>query len=299
MRIQGTFSHANSLAQFLASLILVAVAGVPRGRDRGWRLAAALGLSLLLALTYSRTGVLVLATGLVALIALQLRAAVGEGGGLSGGKRALVRGALVLAVFMLLGWLVAGGVIRERFADISFSSAAWQGAAAGVSENSFTWRLINWRGLIELGMAHPWTGHGAMMTTHLNPLYNQYNGVPFNAHNDFVRFFFEGGVLGLICYVVYGALLCRWAIRRASQPGQRPEGFGVAAALAAMIFLTGGTTEVSLHTANQYTLYSLLALVILPAPGGSAPLPRRSPGRPARRSGAGVDPAAPGGEEDR
>ncbi len=260
MRIQGTFSHPNSLAQFLAPLILVAVAGAPRrtGWGRAWRLGVAVGLALLLALTYSRTGILVLATGLVALLALQLRA--------GGDRRMLARGALLLAVFALLGWLVAGGFIRERFADVSLSSAVWQEAAAGTSENSFTWRLINWRGLIVLGLAHPWMGHGAMMTIHLNPLFNSDNGVPFNAHNDFVRFFFEGGLLGLLCYVGYGALLCRWAVRRAVTP----EGLGLAAALVAMFFLTAGTTELSLHTANLYTLYSLLALVTAPAPAAAA-----------------------------
>ena len=268
VRIQGTFSHPNSLAQFLAPLILVAVAGAPRrtGWDRAWRLGVAVGLALLLALTYSRTGVLVLATGLVALLALQARAA-----GVAGDRRALARGALILVVFALLGWLVAGGYIRERFGDISLSSAVWQEAAAGASENSFTWRLINWRGLIVLGLAHPWMGHGAMMTLQLNPLFNVENGVPFNAHNDFVRFFFEGGLLGLLCYVGYGALLCRWAVRRAATA----EGLGLAAALVAMFFLTAGTTELSLHTANLYTLYALLALVTPAAPAAAAPAPLR------------------------
>jgi hypothetical protein len=39
---------------------------------------------------------------------------------------------------------------------------------------------------------------------------------------------------------------------------------GLAAALVAMLFLTAGTTELSLHTANLYTLYGMLALVSVP-----------------------------------
>ncbi len=247
VRIQGTFSHPNSMGQFLATLVLIVVAGVPRsrGRDRLWRLAVAVGLSLLVALTYSRTAILVLATGLIALLLLQVRL----------GKRAVLRSVAVVAVFALLGWIVAGGFVRQRFSDVSFGSAAVQGALAGASENSFTWRLINWAGLIRLGLAHPVMGHGAGMTTQLNPVVNENSGVPFNAHDDFVRFFFEGGLLGLFCYVVYGALLCRWAVRRPAAAG-----LGVGAALLAMFFLTAGTTELSLHTANQYTLYALLAL---------------------------------------
>jgi O-antigen ligase len=99
-----------------------------------------------------------------------------------------------------------------------------------------------------------------MMTMHLNPLFDLNSGLPFNAHNDFVRFFFEGGLLGLLCYVAYGVLLCRWAIHRAATR----EGLGLAAALVAMLFLTAGTTELSLHTANLYTLYGMLALVSVP-----------------------------------
>jgi O-antigen ligase len=101
------------------------------------------------------------------------------------------------------------------------------------------------------------------MTTHLNPLVNSENGVPFNAHNDYVRFFFEGGIGGLAFYLCYQALLVRWVIRhaRSSSPAQAATGRGLAAALLGMTFLTGGTTELSLHTADLYLLYGMLALV--------------------------------------
>ena len=66
-----------------------------------------------------------------------------------------------------------------------------------------------------MGMEHPVTGHGTGMTTVLNPLVNRANGVPYNAHNDFVRFFFETGLLGSLCYAIYAIMLCRWVLRRA------------------------------------------------------------------------------------
>src|SRR6266853_594875 len=75
-RLQGTFSHSNSLGQYLAPFILFAVGGVPssQGVRRYARIGCALGLTVLLALTYSRTAVFVLATGLAVLPLLHVAA---------------------------------------------------------------------------------------------------------------------------------------------------------------------------------------------------------------------------------
>jgi O-antigen ligase len=104
-----------------------------------------------------------------------------------------------------------------------------------------------------------------------------YGGKPFNAHNDFVRWFFEGGVLGLVCFVVYGVLLCRWALRQSltASRAAAPGAFAVVAALMAMIFLSLGTTEFSSQTAVLYEFYGILALlsVVPTRPGGPVPTP--------------------------
>jgi O-antigen ligase len=263
LRIQGTFSHPNSFAQYLVPFVFLAIAGIPaaRLRDKIWRLGAALGLVVLIMLTYSRTAILILATGLAALVVMHLAWRV---------RRSLAPIVAVL-VFAAAGWLVVGEQVRERFASVSLRRAVEE-ARVGRSENSFGWRLLNWRGLVLRGLEHPIAGHGAGMTTRLNPLVSTENGVPFNAHNDFVRFFFEGGVLGLACYILYGLLLCRWAVRRARD--SEPEAAAIAATLLSMFFLTGGMTELSLHTANQYVLYALLALAnAAPPPRSARPTP--------------------------
>ncbi len=255
-RLQGTLSHPNSFGVYLVPFVLFLVGGI-RGR-RGARrfaiLGGALALSALILLTYSRTAVLVLVAGLLVLPFIQStqlgwRAAVSTGG--------------LLVLLLAVGWLLGGDLIRERFANLSVGRDAWQAAAMGESENSFTWRLINWGVLIQMGASHPFMGHGAGMTTVLNPLVNPTNGVPFNAHDDFVRFFFEGGFLGLGCYVVYCVLLCRWALKRARDADvvARPIAYGVAASLLALTLLSLGTTELSLNTAILYELYGMLALI--------------------------------------
>ena len=255
-RLQGTLSHPNSFGQYLVPFVLFALGAAvsASGVKRLLLLLGAATLTWLILLTYSRTVFFVLATGLVALPVLHAR---------QFGVRGLARTLAVLLLVVAAGWLLAGSVVRERFANLSLGRNALDAALSGASENSYEWRLINWGVLIDLGLEHPVTGHGAGMTTVLNPIVDVDNGVPYNAHNDFVRFFFEAGLLGLASYMVYAVLLCLWAIRRArvAGPDNTPGAFAVAAAWLAMLLLSAGNTELSLHTSNLYTLYGMLALV--------------------------------------
>lgn len=249
LRIQGTFSHPNSFGLYLIPFVCALIAG--RGH-RMFRMGLAIALSIVVALTYSRTAILALAAALIILVLLESRLDLRN-------MTRLVIGLLVVAGVV---WLLAGEMITRRFTGIAFDSASWQAALAGQSENSFQWRVINWSGLILLGLRHPIWGHGAGMTTVLNPLVNSDNGVPFNAHDDYVRFFFEGGAVGLVCYMAYQALLIRWLIRRsrAVAGDQRSAALALGASLCGMTFLTVGTTELSLNTANLYVLYGILAV---------------------------------------
>ena len=113
-----------------------------------------------------------------------------------------------------------------------------------------------------MGLQHPVTGHGAGMTTVLNPLTAE-NGVAFNAHDDFVRFFFEGGIVGLLMFGMYTVLLCWWIVQRTRvvPPWFAGPAAGVAAAWVTLAVLTAGTTELSLQTADLYQLYGMLALI--------------------------------------
>jgi len=255
-RLQGTFAHPNTLGPYLVPFILLAIAGVRTADRRGrvLRIVAAAALSVLVALTYSRTAILVLVTGMLMIPVLQLRRL---------GWRALTGSASAALVFALLGWLLVGSMIRERFSDLRISSEAFQAARTGEAENSLEWRLMNWGVLVAVGLEHPLVGHGAGMTTELNPIVNSDTGLPYNAHNDFVRFFFEGGLLGLLAYLVYGVLLCRWALiaARLAEPRDAPGAYAVAAALFALFFLTAGTPEFGQQTAIQYEIYGMLALM--------------------------------------
>jgi O-antigen ligase len=269
-RIQGTLSDPNSFGVYLVpfTVYAVAIGAVSRQWRRLVLLGAAVGLAVLITLTYSRTAMLILAISLIALPVLQLRRLTGP---------AIARGLTIIAILAAVAWAIAGSIVSARFTDLSLGRAAWEHAETGASENSFEWRLINWSVLVSMGREHLWTGHGAGMTTVLNPLISIANNLPFNAHDDFVRFFFETGLLGLTCYLLYAVWLCRWALDRArnADPAQAPARFAVVAALTAIFLLSLGTTEVSLNTVILYELYGMLALLMTtlttPAPAPSRP----------------------------
>jgi len=254
-RLQGTLSHPNSLGQYLVPFVLV---GVSSSLDARWskRFLYILGAGVATAfiiLTYSRTVLLALASGFVILPFLYTsRLSVRTG----------IRAVAVIGVICVGTWFLTKDAIRERFSGLSLGRGAWEAVQTGTSENSYEWRLLNWAVLIEMGRAHALTGHGAGMTTVLNPMVNSVNGVPFNAHNDFVRFFFEGGVVGLVAYSSY-------VVRRARMGGTRQAtALGVAASVLALILLSAGNTEISLQTADLYELYGMMALALFA--GGSA-----------------------------
>jgi O-antigen ligase len=128
---------------------------------------------------------------------------------------------------------------------------------------------VTWAVLLTLARNHAIVGHGAGMTTELNPIVDLSTGIPFNAHDDFVRVAFENGVIGLVAYTTFGVLLCRWALRlaRGTPPEHAPRAYAVVASLLALFFLTGGVPEFGTQTAIQYELYGMLALVAAITPG--------------------------------
>lgn len=268
-RLQGTFAHPNTLALFLTPLCVVAVAAaLLNSAGRRFWLGLSVAIAILVALTSSRTGLLCLVIGSALVPFLGLW---------HSGGRELRRALATLALMLGAAWLAVGGAVRLRFGNLSTAALASQAIENASPENSLEWRVVNWTTLVRMGLQHPWLGHGAGMTEVLNPIVNQNTGIPFNAHDDFVRFFFEAGVIGLACYCLYGVWLTVWLVGRLRQPRveARPVVAGVAATFVAMFFLTAGTPELSLQTAVQYLLYGLIALS-LPT------LPREAPHGPAQ-----------------
>lgn len=139
---------------------------------------------------------------------------------------------VVLALGAAYGWGLRRGVLPLVITGMALASA-WAGAGfPGVPDNAH-WRQhsrqIVWMHSVNLGKAHPWLGHGygfrafqsawegtrpempPWLEGKADP--ELLNFRPMHAHNIFVQFFVERGILGLLCAMgLWGVVL--WALGR-------------------------------------------------------------------------------------
>ena len=256
-RVFGSFTHPLSYGSYLLPLVILGFAGFlrMRGLARGLALGYCALSATLLFLTYNRTTILLLLIGLTGYTGLQLRHVR---------LVDMLRLAGLAALVGFVTWLVFGVQIADRFSGMTITTGAVQEALASGSQNSFQWRIVNWAILIQLGLAHPIAGHGLGMTTVLNPLVQASSGVPFNAHNDYVRFFFEGGLIGLILYTAFVVTFAVWLWRakQGLREADRSIAYAIVGSLAALFVFSAGTTEMSMQTGVLYPAYLLMAILV-------------------------------------
>jgi O-antigen ligase len=122
-----------------------------------------------------------------------------------------VLGIVVVAIIALL---LLAPAVRER----ALPTAARTGnGASDASYASWTWRLENWKGLLQKWEDQPVFGHGLRSTAFVNPLAPvDTQGQPgggFGAHSLPVRLLVEGGVILLAAYAAFFVALMR-SVRR-------------------------------------------------------------------------------------
>ncbi len=199
-RLTGTFYHANSFGVYLAFLIILSLTllqhkwhGVPR-----WVLLAVVGLGgFLLVFTFSRGGWGFLVVGLTA--------------------RFLLRPGRILIPIALIGVVLAASLgprIVSRFSDLRTDVSLQRIVGHQDMQNSFEWRMYNWYILMQVGSRKPILGHGTGSTSHVNPLQSvserRQISRGFDAHNEFVRSFVEGGMVGVVVLILYFVFFFRW-----------------------------------------------------------------------------------------
>ncbi|WP_243058751.1 O-antigen ligase family protein [Nocardioides sp. SR21] len=172
-RVQGTFTHSNPMAAFLAILVVMAFAHVAHLRDVPLRwVAGAVGLVATVGLyvTYTR------AAWLAALLGVAIVAATRG--------RAWVIG---LAAAVLVSLLMIPGT-AARFADLGDEQSS-----RGEPSNSLTWRVGYWGESVALSEESPVTGIGLKQVVAQSTEGKQ-------PHNDFLRAYVELGVLGIAAF---------------------------------------------------------------------------------------------------
>ncbi len=199
-RVAGTFSHPNSLAMYLAFLIIMGTAVLERPRGRwSYRFLGLLLPLLWLALisTFMRGAWIATVVG-VGVVAWQRD------------RRAVYA---FVAVLTALAVLVPS--ISMRFSDLATTTQE-----SGDAGNSLMWRVEHWGESLSLSEDQRLTGVGPRMIQELS-----HDGKA--AHNDFVRTYVETGVLGLVAY-----LLFLWALWRRAREALHRSDTGLARGIA-------------------------------------------------------------------
>jgi O-antigen ligase len=238
-RVAGTFSGPNALGEFLAVVIILLFALPARVAPRWVRLTALLPCLVAEIGTFSRTGWLMVAIGIVVLEA----------------RRRPRRVALALLAVALL--IAAVPNVRHRFTAADQTSVATHSRWV---PSSYQWRVETWRVLLRKYREKPLTGFGLRTTEALNPRRNTdaLGSTGYGAHNSVVKLLFEGGPLLLLAYIaLFGALMRRtW---RLSTKRWRLAGLARATfVLWALIAFIGITTDDPLEaTAILYVLFAV------------------------------------------
>lgn len=89
--------------------------------------------------------------------------------------------------------------VRDRLLDLGSGNEYVQYAKL----NSFAWRLLLWKSSMEwMSTAHSIAGYGLNSFKHYSPIFFPLAGTTnFGAHNTYIQWFFETGVVGVICAV--------------------------------------------------------------------------------------------------
>lgn len=226
--VRGTFTHPNYFAYYLVPVLALAI--VRFGEDR--RLFSRISCGALIALsgtclifTYTRAAWIGFA-GVLAVLAI-LR------------YRRLVWVCPLLVALAIVAFPATAQRVAVRFGDRTTSSEA-------SSDNSWTWRTGQWDRMLKYGYAKPFTGQGFGSYPRLtlrefgleDPQYSTaVLGRGFNAHNDYVKFFVEMGLPGVLLWLAFllGLLSTAWkAMREASVASYALVGFALVLAVLAV-----------------------------------------------------------------
>ena len=265
MRAYGTFRQPNPYAGYLGYLVPVAVSLALAGGLLWWRSRKPIGLmvavicggaSLLLVigigLSWSRGSWLALAAALLAVIAMRNRRVA---------IAALAAGIALVVVLLVAGAAWLPGALAERVSGLGSYVTGPNPDRTEITDENFAVleRLAHWQVGWRMFEDHPWTGVGI---GNYGTMYERYAPAHWyealgHAHNIFINFMAETGILGFSAFILlwFGALRMAW--RAAGQLR------GFSAALAIGVF--GTLIYLTVHSMfdNLFVQHMQLQLALL------------------------------------
>ncbi|MHC4757795.1 MAG: O-antigen ligase family protein [Planctomycetota bacterium] len=181
-RIYGTLSHPNDFACYLVLFIGLTLWKITTSKNRLWFIVLICE-SIALVLTFSLTGYVMF--GVMCFLLFW-----------KANKRQKV------VLFCFIGMFSVAVIIcpqsYKRYERLKKTNIR-KTIKTRDSVNSFTWRIVNWSGLLERWKEKPIMGHGLNSSRFINPKKKQ--GVGRAPHNDFLKYLVETGLIGLLLYL--------------------------------------------------------------------------------------------------
>ncbi len=188
-RIRGTLGHPNTFVTFILMFMGLTYWRLSQSKQR-WPWMLLLGLlSFFYVSTKSLFGLMMLGTFIVVMIAPRLSVP------------SLIGGILLFVV--VIGLFGSTEFGQERLGSISQIPLGnpdidiWRAILLSAGDgNSFNWRIMQWTYLLGQWQLHPILGYGLGISAHVstNELY---------PHNDYVRALVEGGIVGLVLFLLF------------------------------------------------------------------------------------------------
>lgn len=188
-RIRGTLGMAGTFATFLVLFMMLSWWKISHSRSRLPWIIMLGSLVFFFVNTQSLSCLAMIAIAVFVMLAPRLNIVN------------LVGGFVLLAA--VIGLFGSSDLGQERFASLGdtpllnpnmdVSRAVLLSKGDG---NSFNWRLAQWTYLLQAWQQYPILGYGLLTSSQLTVLHNY-------AHNEYVRAIVEGGIVGLIAFLVF------------------------------------------------------------------------------------------------
>jgi hypothetical protein len=180
-RIYGTLAHPNAFSLYLTLFIGVTIWKLKFSEKPKFWYCLIVILFIEQIGTFSLGGMVMMACFLFIFIIGEFEA------------RGRLLSFLILAIFLAIFFSLESG--QERIAKLQAMPALQEVWDREIVTNSFSWRIVNWKLLYEQWTKTPYLGYGLYTIGLVNP----WRG--YAAHNDYIRFLIELGIVGIAIYL--------------------------------------------------------------------------------------------------
>lgn len=184
-RAYGTFAHPNSFALFLVLFITLSIWMLIKTKNKIWYMAIIVQL-VCLVFTFSFSGFLLLIL-VFSFLVLKLKI-----------SQKLLLGISIVSFLFIFINTNEFKIRWERIKKIDLKRTIEQQEVV----DSFTWRVVNWMNLFNMWKEKPILGYGLQSVEIINP-WKTTEGVGYGAHNDYLKFLVETGLIGFLIYLIF------------------------------------------------------------------------------------------------